>query len=64
MTYDEILIRLKPTDERRQAAEATQIPIKYLNRLVYGEIKKPGVHRIDALRSHFISVDIQRGAPR
>jgi hypothetical protein len=60
MTRDDVIARLK-RENRKAVSRATGIPYSYLSKLVYREIENPGSSQIDALRSHFISLDIHRG---
>jgi transcriptional regulator with XRE-family HTH domain len=41
--------------QRREIAAATGLRVQYLNKLIYGEIKKPGAAYIDRLRDYFTS---------
>ena len=50
--------------ERRGVANATGLRLGYLNKLAYGEIKNPGSVQLDALRSHYLALDIMHGRPQ
>lgn len=63
MTRDEIIARLRNA-KRKEVARATGLTYGYLNKLAYGEIKNPGSAQVDALRSHFLALDIMHGRPQ
>jgi hypothetical protein len=63
MTREEVIQRLKK-ENRAEVARGARLPRKYLDKLVYNEIKNPGSEQMDRLRSYFLSLDIMRGRPQ